>query len=116
MWWRMLAVVCEGVGMGVGIGLRETFRGLLGRSNFFWTDIWVGGALLRIRFSRLFELVEHRWCTVEDMAQLGWEKGGEAWKWTRRFFAWEEESVHECVLLLHNGVAGKCCRQVEVVT
>jgi len=27
---------------------------------------------------------------------------GGAWEWRRRLFAWEEESVRECSLLLHN--------------
>jgi len=31
------------------------------------------------------------------MKMMGWEVGGEAWKWHRKLFAWEEELVRECV-------------------
>jgi len=34
------------------------------------------------------------------MFQLGWGEGGEAWKWRRRLWAWEEERLLECRLLL----------------
>lgn len=33
---------------------------------------------------------------------MGWGEGGEACLWRRRLLAWEEESVRECLLLLHN--------------
>jgi hypothetical protein len=39
---------------------------------------------------------------VEDMESLGWEEGGNAWRWRRRLLAWEEESLRECVVLLNN--------------
>ena len=31
---------------------------------------------------------------------LGWEVGGEAWKWRRGLWVWEEELLKECRLLL----------------
>jgi len=65
-------------------------------------DNWVSGLPLGVRFSRLFELAENRWISVEDMSQLGWGEGGDAWKWKRRLFVWEEENVRECISLLHN--------------
>jgi hypothetical protein len=34
---------------------------------------------------------------VSEMCQLGWDYGGEAWKWRRRLFAWEEGLVRVCV-------------------
>jgi len=68
----------------------------------FWTDNWVGGVSLCVRFSRLFELVENKWCSVEDMVRLGWGKGGEGWKWRSRLLAWEEESARDCCYLLLN--------------
>jgi len=37
---------------------------------------------------------------VLDMSQLGWGEGGEAWRWRRRLFVWEEEIVGELILLL----------------
>jgi len=39
---------------------------------------------------------------VFDMHHLGWGEKGEAWRWRRRLFAWEEEVVGELMLLLHN--------------
>jgi len=36
------------------------------------------------------------------MWRLGWMEGGRAWVWRHRLLAWEEESVWECSLLLHN--------------
>jgi len=38
------------------------------------------------------------------MNRLGWAVGGMAWVWRRRLLAWEEDSVRECSLLLHNVV------------
>jgi len=39
---------------------------------------------------------------MRGMEGSGWGTGGGAWVWRRRLFAWEEESVRECYLLLHN--------------
>lgn len=41
---------------------------------------------------------------VANMYLLGWGVDGEAWKWCRRLFAWEEELVRECVDRLNNVV------------
>jgi hypothetical protein len=38
------------------------------------------------------------------MEREGWGEGGRGWVWRRRLFAWEEENVRECSLLLHNFV------------
>ncbi|AES78311.2 hypothetical protein MTR_7g027170 [Medicago truncatula] len=46
--------------------------------TLFWFDRWVG----------------------EVPLQLGWDEGGEAWKWRRGLRAWEEEQLVECTLLL----------------
>ena len=35
------------------------------------------------------------------MYHLGWGEDGEAWRWRRRLFVWEEEEVGELMLLLH---------------
>jgi len=40
--------------------------------------------------------------TVAEMYSLGWGEEGEAWKWRRRLFAWEEEKVQECCDILTN--------------
>jgi len=34
------------------------------------------------------------------MFNLGWDVGGEAWKWRRRLLSWEKEMLVECRLLL----------------
>jgi hypothetical protein len=39
---------------------------------------------------------------VGDMEGRGWGIDGGAWVWRHRLFAWEEESVREYSLLLHN--------------
>jgi len=57
---------------------------------------------LRVQFSRLFDLTIDRWVTVEEMARRGWDEGGSTWVWRRRLLAWEEESVSDCAILLHN--------------
>jgi len=36
------------------------------------------------------------------MWRLGWGDDGRAWVWRRRLFAWEEDSVRECDVLLNN--------------
>jgi len=53
---------------------------------------------------RLFELAENKWASVEDKGRRGWEVGGDVWDWRRRLHAWEEESVTECSILLHDVV------------
>jgi len=37
---------------------------------------------------------------VVEIFSLGWREGGEAWKWWRLLFAWEEEMVDECKIIL----------------
>lgn len=37
--------------------------------------------------------------TLVELNSLGWGVNGEAWKWRKRMFAWEEELVGECVEL-----------------
>jgi hypothetical protein len=39
---------------------------------------------------------------VASLLSLGVVEGGEAWKWRRRFWAWEEEELEECRALLFN--------------
>jgi len=71
-----------------------------GGHTLFWIDRWVCDVPLQVRFSRLFELLENKLLTVAQMFQLGWEEGGDAWKWRRGLWAWEEELLVECRLLL----------------
>ena len=39
---------------------------------------------------------------MEEMEREGWGEGGGAWLWRRRLLAWEEDSLRERSLLLHN--------------
>ena len=57
---------------------------------------------LRLKFPRLFDLAMEKDCSVGDMKDRGWGIDGGAWVWRRRLFAWEEESMRECSLLLCN--------------
>ncbi|RHN60029.1 putative RNA-directed DNA polymerase [Medicago truncatula] len=73
-----------------------------GSSVLFWTDVWVGELSLRDRFSRLYDLSVLKGESVAMMRALGWEEEGEAWRWRRRLWAWEEELLGELRLLLQN--------------
>ena len=53
-----------------------------------------------MRFSRLYDLSVNKHCTVEEMATLGCEEGGDAWQWRRCLWDWEEVTVGECSMLL----------------
>ncbi|XP_024640724.1 uncharacterized protein [Medicago truncatula] len=73
-----------------------------GSNVLFWMDVWVGELLLRDRFRRLYDLSVLKGESVASMRVLGWEEEGEAWRWRRRLWAWEEELVGELRLLLQN--------------
>jgi len=105
-WWRTICRVREGVGSGVGSWFEENTRRIVGdgRGTLFWYDTWVGDVPFRSKFPRLFDLAVNKEQTVEEMMRLGWEPGGGAWDWRRRLLAWEEESVRECYVMLHNVV------------
>lgn len=103
-WWRMMGGVREGIGSGVGNWFGENVERVVGdgKNTFFWTDKWLDGVPLKLRFSRLYELTVHKECTVEEMVRLGWEEEGNAWGWRRRLWAWEEDSMRECVFLVNH--------------
>jgi hypothetical protein len=54
-----------------------------GVNTLFWYDRWIGGVPLCACFRRLFDLAENKSISVEKMFSLGWEDGGEVWKWQR---------------------------------
>ena len=58
------------------------------------SSLWVGELLLELRFGRLFDLADNI-VSVAEMHFLVWGVNGEAWKWRRRLFLWEEEFVRE---------------------
>jgi len=100
----MICRVREGVGEGVGRWFDENVRMVVGdgRNTLFWYDTWIGDTPLWLKFPRLFELAVEKESKVEEMRRLGWDGNGRAWVWRRRLYAWEEESVRECVALLCN--------------
>lgn len=67
---------------------------------FFYIDCWWGELSLRDKLHRFFDLSEHKCLSVANMFSLGWGESGEAWKSRRRLFAWEDELVEECRILL----------------
>lgn len=73
-----------------------------GANTLFWFDHCVGEMSLRFNFPRLFDLAVNKVCTVAEMDREGWEEGGRGWSWGRRLFAWEEDSLRECTVLLNN--------------
>ena len=105
-WWRSLCRIREGVGEGVGRWFDSNIRRVVGdgRGTYFWHDTWVGEIPLKNKFSRLFDLSVEKECSVEKMGRvLGAVEGRES-LWHRRLFAWEEESISECYVLLRNFV------------
>ena len=75
-----------------------------GSTTLFWEDMWMDDVPLVVSFSRLFELSDYKMTTVREMFLLGWGADGNAWRWRRRLFAWEEGLVGECVGRLTNSV------------
>jgi hypothetical protein len=96
----------EGVGEGVRRWFDENSRRVVGdgTNTLFWYDNWAGGIPLRLKFPRLFDLVVNKDCSVAEMSRLGWMENGRGWVWRRRLLAWEEDTVRECYLLVHNVV------------
>jgi len=72
--------------------------------------LWICELPFELRFRRLFDLADNKLVFVTEMHFLGWGVNGEAWKWRRRLFAWEEELARECAALLSNVIL-----QVEVL-
>jgi hypothetical protein len=75
-----------------------------GMNIFFWSDPWLGGTPLCVRFRRIFDLTVNKSSTVGDMLSLGWDVEGEVWMWRRQLWTWEEEVLRECQTLLHDFV------------
>lgn len=55
-----------------------------------------------MKFPRLFELSVIKECSMEEMLRVMSADGGWERLWRRGLMAWEEESVMECSMLLHN--------------
>lgn len=72
--------------------------------TLLWMDLWVDGVTLHSCFNRLFDLSENKFVTVSEMFHLGRDVNGEAWKWRRRLFVWEEDQVRECKALVFSTI------------
>ena len=57
---------------------------------------------IRDRFNRLYELSLLKGETMAAMRALGWGDQGETWRWRRKLFVWEEESVGDLRIFLQN--------------
>ncbi|MCI28870.1 YIPF1-like protein, partial [Trifolium medium] len=49
-------------------------------------------------------LVGDKDVTVANMYRLGWDLGGNGWRWRRRLFAWEEQMWGGCCTIVANVV------------
>ncbi|GAU37855.1 hypothetical protein TSUD_22710 [Trifolium subterraneum] len=73
-----------------------------GVDTLFWSDPWLGGVPLNVRYRRLSDLATNQSISVANMCQLGWEEGGEGWQWHRQLWVWEAELLEECTGLLYD--------------
>ncbi|MCI15813.1 receptor-like kinase, partial [Trifolium medium] len=102
-WWREVSRIQDGES---DEGERGWFEDSIQRrvgtgvDTFFWTDLWLGGIPLSVKYRRLFDLSRNLSSTVAVMRDLGWEAGGAAWLWRRQLWVWEEEMLRECRSLL----------------
>ncbi|RHN51538.1 putative reverse transcriptase zinc-binding domain-containing protein [Medicago truncatula] len=103
-WWREVGRIRDGGGDYGGGWFGECVSKKLGDGSdtLFWYDKWLGSVSFCERFPRLFDLSENKSITVAGLFSLGVERGGEAWEWRRRLWAWEEEELEECRALLTN--------------
>jgi len=71
-----------------------------GSDTLFWFDKWEESTTLCVRYPPLFALSENKFITMVNLFARGFEQGGEAWRWRRRLWTWEEEELEECRTLL----------------
>ncbi|GAU26327.1 hypothetical protein TSUD_56250 [Trifolium subterraneum] len=115
-WWRSMNDVRVGAGLGDAQWLLDNITRKVGDGceTRFWTDPWLSDCSLQRSFGRLFDLTVDKNVSVADMFAAGWDLGGEAWKWRRRLYAWEEELVVEGVGRLANVVLQVGARDIWV--
>ena len=103
--WRKMNQIRSGVGLADARWLVDNIVRKVedGRTTMFLQDPWLDDVPLTTSYARLFELSKNL-ATVMEMFELGWGVDGDAWKWKRRLFAWEEGLVGECVERLSNFV------------
>jgi hypothetical protein len=68
----------DGVGVVGGGWFAENVVRRVGNGveTLFWTDPWLGGVSLSVRYRRLFDLAINKSISVATMCELGWEEGG----------------------------------------
>ncbi|GAU22997.1 hypothetical protein TSUD_98260 [Trifolium subterraneum] len=79
-WWREIVRIRDEEG---DVGERGWFAASIERrvgngvDTFFWTDPWLGGVPLSVKYMRLFDLSLNKHRTVAEMRELGWAGGGQ---------------------------------------
>ncbi|GAU48395.1 hypothetical protein TSUD_405400 [Trifolium subterraneum] len=71
-----------------------------GDDTFFWSNPWLGGVPLCVRYRHLLDLATNQSISVAEMCALGWEEGGAGWQWRRHLWVWAEKLLAECRGLL----------------
>ncbi|XP_012575081.1 uncharacterized protein [Cicer arietinum] len=81
--------------------IKKVFK-IIGNWNntLFWKDSWLVGGVLREKFSRLFHLSLQQEENVEIMVKMLRREGIQGWRLRRQLFAWEEELMEQCRILL----------------
>ncbi|AES89497.1 hypothetical protein MTR_4g076130 [Medicago truncatula] len=102
VWWKDIASIRDGSSSMLGSWFLDSLRLRLGNGvdTLLWLDRWVSDVPFCEKFRRLYDLSDNKLANVAQMFQWGWDVGGEAWKWRRRLWVWEEELLKECRLFL----------------
>jgi hypothetical protein len=94
LWWKDICSV--GTNLEINWFSRNVFKKLgNGGQTSFWSDIWIGEALLKERFPRLFSISSQKEAVVMDVRNQSVTEGSWRFLWRRRLFAWEEELLEE---------------------
>ena len=101
MWWRNLLSINNGGGEGISNWFYDHLRREVGDEvgTLFWWDALLVEGTLKSKCMHLFYLSINKMATKSNMFLLGWGDGGNAWRWRRRLWAWEEELISECCVL-----------------
>ncbi|KAK2382490.1 hypothetical protein QL285_070021 [Trifolium repens] len=101
-WWREIVRIRDGVGEPKGGWFGESVLRKVGdgTKTLFWSDPWLGGTPLSARFGRLFDLASTKLRSVAEMFSSGWGQMERLGVWRRQLWAWEEEMLRECQILL----------------
>ena len=73
---------------------------MVGIPFFGWIRGWEVLPCMCVQYRRIFDLAVNKSITVVEMCNLGWEDDGAAWQCCRRLWAWEEDLLGECRILL----------------